>query len=45
MLTHAGLVLVSIAIGVLIGAAGGGGFFMPTAQMLLKYKDSQQGMA
>ena len=45
MLTHTGLVLISIAIGVLIGAAGVGGFFMPPALMLLMNMDIHQGMA
>jgi uncharacterized membrane protein YfcA len=45
MLTHTGLVLISIAIGVLIGAAGVGGFFMPPALMLLMHMDIHQGMA
>ncbi len=45
MLTHTGLVLISIAIGVLIGAAGVGGFFMPPALMLLVDMDIHQGMA
>jgi uncharacterized membrane protein YfcA len=45
MLTHAGLVLVSIAIGIMIGAAGVGGFFMPPALMLLMNMDIHQGMA
>jgi uncharacterized membrane protein YfcA len=45
MLTHTGLVLISIAIGVLIGAAGVGGFFMPPALMLLMDMDIHQGMA
>ena len=45
MLTHTGLVLISIAIGILIGAAGVGGFFMPPALMLLMKMDIHQGMA
>ena len=45
MLTHTGLVLISIAIGILIGAAGVGGFFMPPALMLLMHMDIHQGMA
>jgi len=45
MLTHTGLALISIAIGILIGAAGVGGFFMPPALMLLMHMDIHQGMA
>lgn len=44
MLTHTGLVLISIAIGVLVGAAGVGGFFMPPALMLLTDMDIHQSM-
>jgi uncharacterized membrane protein YfcA len=45
MLTHTGLALISIAIGVLVGAAGVGGFFMPPALMLLMEMDIHQSMA
>jgi uncharacterized membrane protein YfcA len=45
MLTHTGLVLISIAIGILIGAVGVGGFFLPPALMLLMHMDIHQGMA
>jgi hypothetical protein len=45
MLTHTGLVLISIAIGTLIGAVGVGGFFLPPALMLLMHMDIHQGMA
>jgi hypothetical protein len=40
-----GLALISIAIGVLVGAAGVGGFFMPPALMLLTGMDIHQSMA
>jgi hypothetical protein len=40
-----GLALISIAIGVLVGAAGVGGFFMPPALMLLMGMDIHQSMA
>jgi uncharacterized membrane protein YfcA len=39
-----GLALISIAIGVLVGAAGVGGFFMPPALMLLMDMDIHQSM-
>ena len=42
---HTGLALTSIAIGVLVGAAGVGGFFMPPALVLLMDMDIHQGMA
>ncbi|WP_235548450.1 sulfite exporter TauE/SafE family protein [Noviherbaspirillum sp. Root189] len=45
MPTHTSLVLISIAIGVLVGAAGVGGFFMPPALMLLIGMDIHQSMA
>lgn len=45
MLTHASLVLISIAIGALVGAAGVGGFFMPPALMLLMDMDIHRSMA
>lgn len=40
-----GLALISIAIGVLVGAAGVGGFFMPPALMLLMGMDIHRSMA
>ena len=40
-----GLALISIAIGVLVGAAGVGGFFMPPALMLLTAMDIHRSMA
>jgi uncharacterized membrane protein YfcA len=39
------LILISISIGMLIGAVGVGGFFMPTALMLIAGVTIQQGMA
>ncbi|HWU98634.1 MAG TPA: sulfite exporter TauE/SafE family protein [Oxalicibacterium sp.] len=45
MLTHAGLVLISIAIGAMVGAAGVGGFFMPPALTLLMDVTIHEGMA
>jgi uncharacterized membrane protein YfcA len=45
MLTHTTLVLIAIAIGILVGAAGVGGFFMPPALMLLMDMDVHQSMA
>jgi len=45
MLTHTSLALVAIVIGVLVGAAGVGGFFMPPALTLLMAMDIHQGMA
>ena len=45
MPTHASLVLISIAIGALVGAAGVGGFFMPPALVLLADMNIHDGMA
>jgi uncharacterized membrane protein YfcA len=45
MPTSASLALTSIAIGVLVGAAGIGGFFMPPALTLLMALDLHQAMA
>jgi hypothetical protein len=45
MLTYASLVLISISIGVLVGAVGVGGFFLPTALMLITNVTVHQGMA
>jgi len=39
------LIVVSIAVGILIGAVGVGGFFMPTALMLIADVTIQQGVA
>jgi len=45
MLTHTGLVLISLAIGAMVGAAGIGGFFMPPALALLMDVTIHEGMA
>lgn len=45
MLTYASLVLIAIIIGMLVGAVGVGGFFMPTALMLITGVTVHQGMA
>lgn len=45
MLTHTSLALIAIVIGVLVGAAGVGGFFMPPALTLLMAMDMHQSMA
>lgn len=45
MLTYASLVLVSISIGMLVGSVGIGGFFMPTALMMIANVGVHQGMA
>ena len=45
MLTYTSLILISISIGMLVGAVGVGGFFMPTALMLITNVTVHQGMA
>jgi uncharacterized membrane protein YfcA len=45
MLTYTGLIFISMSIGMLIGAVGVGGFFMPTALMLMTNLTVHQGMA
>lgn len=45
MLTYSSLVLISISIGVLVGAVGVGGFFMPTALTLVAGVTIHQGTA
>jgi uncharacterized membrane protein YfcA len=45
MLTCAGLILIAICIGMLVGAVGVGGFLMPTALMLITGVTVHQGMA
>jgi uncharacterized protein len=45
MLTHTNLALIAMLIGVLVGAAGVGGFFMPPALTLLMAMDMHQSMA
>jgi uncharacterized membrane protein YfcA len=45
MLTYTSLILISISIGMLVGAVGVGGFFMPTALMLITKVTVHQGMA
>lgn len=45
MLTYSSLVLISISIGILVGAVGVGGFFMPTALTLVAGVTIHQGTA
>ena len=45
MLTYSSLVLISITIGILVGAVGVGGFFMPTALTLVAGVTIHQGTA
>lgn len=45
MPTYISLILVSIAIGMLVGGVGSGGFFMPTALVLIADISLHQGMA
>jgi uncharacterized membrane protein YfcA len=45
LMTYMSLILISISIGMLVGGVGVGGFFMPTALMLIADVTIHQGMA